>query len=106
MKKILIIGSKAQLGSDLSKELKNKSSIEIVALDHTQIELRDKSPVHKSITEPRPDIVINCGAYVRVDDCEENPPSHAIEVNALGAGFVAQASAEIGAVCVYISTDF
>lgn len=105
MKKILIIGSKAQLGSDLSKELKNKSSIEIAALDHTQIELRDKSPVHKSITELRLDIVINCDAYVRVDDWEENP-SHAIEVNALGAAFVAQASAEIDAVCVYISTDF
>ncbi len=105
MKKILIIGSNGQLGSDLSKEFKSKSAIEIATLDHTQIELRDKSSVHKSITELKPDIVINCGAFARVDDCEENP-AHAIEVNALGAAFVAQASAEIDAVCVYISTDY
>jgi len=57
-------------------------------LDHSQIELSDKSSVHNSITKLKPDIVINCGAYVRVDDCEDNP-AHAIEINALGAGFVA-----------------
>jgi len=74
-------------------------------LDRSQIELRDKSSVHKSITELRSNIVINCGAYVRVDDCEENP-TYAIEVNALGAGFVAQASKDIDAVCVHISTDY
>jgi len=105
MKKILIIGSQGQLGSDLSKELKNKSGIEIVTLDHTQIELKDKSSVHRSITGLRPDIVINCAAFVRVDDCEDDP-SHAIEVNSIGAGYVAQASAKIDAQCVYISTDY
>jgi len=88
----------------LTKEIENKSGIEIVTLDHTQIELKDKSSVHKSITELRPDIVINCGAFVRVHDCEDNP-SHAIEENSLGVGYVAQASAIIDAQCVYISTD-
>jgi dTDP-4-dehydrorhamnose reductase len=105
MKKILIIGSNGQLGSDLCEVLKGKSGIETLALDHTQIELGDKFSVHKSITELRPDIVINCGAYVRVDDCENNP-AHAIEVNTLGAGIVARTSREIDAVCVYISTDY
>lgn len=62
MKKILIIGSNGQLGSDLCEVLKCKSGIETLALDHTQIELGDKFSVHKSITELRPDIVINCGA--------------------------------------------
>ena len=105
MEKILIIGSNGQLGSDLCEVFKAKSSIEILTLDRSRIELRDKSSVHKSITELRPNVVINCGAYVRVDDCEENP-TYAIEVNALGAGFVAQASKDIDAVCVYISTDY
>ena len=105
MKNILIIGSNGQLGSDLCEVYRGKSDIDTITLDHSQIELRDKFSVHKSITELRPDIVINCGAYVRVEDCEENP-AYAIEVNALGAGFVAQASAEIDAVCVFISTDY
>jgi len=105
MKIFLIIGSNGQLGSDLCEVYRGKSDIDTITLDHSQIELRDKSSVHKSIDELRPDIVINCGAYVRVDDCEENP-ARAIEVNALGAGYVAQAANEIGAVCVYISTDY
>jgi dTDP-4-dehydrorhamnose reductase len=85
--------------------LKNKAAIETLTLEHTQIELKDKSSVHRSITELRPDIVINCGAFVRVDDCEDDP-SNVIEVNSIGAGYVAQASAKIDAVCVYISTDY
>jgi len=105
MKNILLIGSNGQLGSDLSQILNNKPDYQISKLDHSQIELIDKDSVFSSITTLSPDIVINCGAYVRVDDCEDNA-AHAIEVNALGAGYVARATEEVGAVCVYISTDY
>jgi len=105
MKKILIIGSNGQLGSDLTIDLQKKSGIEVVCMNHSQIELADKDSVLQSITTSSPDIVINCGAYVRVDDCEDNA-AHAIQVNALGAGYVANAVEKAGAVCVYISTDY
>lgn len=105
MKKILIIGSNGQLGSDLTKELEDKSGINIIALDHSKIELTDKDSVLESITALSPDIVINCGAYVRVDECENNA-EHAIRINALGAGYVAEAAEKVDAVCVYISTDY
>jgi len=36
MKKILIIGSSGQLGSDLSKEFEDSSGIEVITLDHSQ----------------------------------------------------------------------
>ncbi|GJM15343.1 MAG: NAD(P)-dependent oxidoreductase [Thermodesulfobacteriota bacterium] len=105
MKNILLVGSSGQLGSDLSQKLNKKPDYQVSKLDHYQIELTDKDSVFSSITTLSPDIVINCGAYVRVDDCEDNA-AHAIEVNALGAGYVAQATEEVGAVCVYISTDY
>ncbi len=72
MKNILLIGSNGQLGSDLSQILNNKPDYQISKLDHSQIELIDKDSVFSSITTLSPDIVINCGAYVRVDDCEDN----------------------------------
>jgi dTDP-4-dehydrorhamnose reductase len=49
--------------------------------------------------------VINCAAFVRVDDCEVQA-REAFEVNALGALNVARACAAIDATCVYISTDY
>ncbi len=105
MNNILIIGSNGQLGTDLTKEFENKSGIEVLTLNHSQIELKHKDSVLESITRLSPDIVINCGAYVKVDECEDNA-AHAIEVNALGAGYVADATEKVGAVCVYISTDY
>lgn len=105
MKKILIIGSDGQLGNDLNAELLNNSDVEVITFNHSQIELTDKESVLQSITSMKPDVVINCGAYVRVDDCEDNA-ARAIEVNALGAGYVAQATEKVSAVCIYISTNY
>lgn len=105
MNNILIIGSNGQLGTDLTKEFENKLGLEVLTLNHSQIELKHKDSVLASITRLNPDIVINCGAYVKVDECEDNA-AHAIEVNALGAGYVANATEKLGAVCVYISTDY
>lgn len=105
MNNILIIGSNGQLGTDLVKELEEKSDVEVLALNHPQIELKQKNSVLESITKLSPDTVINCGAYVKVDECEDNA-AQAIEVNALGAGYVAEAAEKAGAVCVYISTDY
>jgi len=105
MKKILIIGSNGQLGSDLFTHLKRQGHNELFKLDHSRIELKDKNSVFEAITGRGPDVVINCAAYVRVDDCEDNP-EEALHVNSLGAGFVAQACAVVNADCVYISTDY
>jgi dTDP-4-dehydrorhamnose reductase len=52
-----------------------------------------------------PDAVMNCAAYVRVDDCEEHA-SEAFNVNAIGALNLARACAAANALCVYISTDY
>lgn len=103
--KILIIGSNGQLGSDLTAVLKQQSNVELITLTHSQIELKDKSSVYNQIVRLNPEVVINCGAYVRVDDCENNA-EEAIQINSIGAGFVAEACTEVGAECVYISTDY
>ena len=58
-----------------------------------------------SDAQGRVDVVVNCAAFHRVDDCEKRP-DEAFRINALGALHVARACAEINAVCVYVSTDY
>ena len=105
MKKIAIIGSSGQLGTDLSRELGQRDAYELHTLDHSDIECADRRSIESAILSIAPDIVLNCAAFVRVNESEDDPDS-AFRVNALGAGYVARACSEIGAITVYISTDY
>lgn len=53
----------------------------------------------------RPEIVIHCAAMTHVDACEHHP-QEAYRVNAFGAEVIASNCQRLGAVCVYISTDY
>lgn len=53
----------------------------------------------------RPEIVVHCAALTNVDACEHQP-QEAYRVNAFGAEVIASNCQRIGAVCVYISTDY
>ncbi len=100
--KVAVVGASGQLGSDLCKEL---SSVELVPLVHSEMEISDLDCVKRVFDEHQPDVVINTAAYVRVDDCEREQDK-AFLINALGARNVAVAAQELGAKLVYISTDY
>ncbi|MCS7301479.1 MAG: dTDP-4-dehydrorhamnose reductase [Fimbriimonadales bacterium] len=53
----------------------------------------------------RPDLVVHCAALTNVDACERRP-QEAYRVNAFGTEVVASHCQRVGAVCVYISTDY
>jgi dTDP-4-dehydrorhamnose reductase len=100
--KIVVIGSKGQLGTDLMKTL--AKGHEAIGLTHQDIEVTDYNSC-QSLKDDRPDVVINTAAFHRTDECEDNPMK-AFTVNAIGARNVAMASKEVGAVTVFISTDY
>jgi dTDP-4-dehydrorhamnose reductase len=102
--KIAIIGAKGQLGSDLVRAFKDTGE-KIVPLTHTDIDVVDLSSSRKVLEKIQPDIVINCAAYVRVDDAEDFPDK-AFAVNALGARNIALICKDRNADLVYISTDY
>lgn len=77
----------------------------LLALTHADVEVTDSESVRSQIVPNSPDVVINCAAFVRVDECESRPRD-AFAVNALGALNVARAATAAEASCVYISTDF
>lgn len=105
MAKVAIIGSGGQLGSDLARALSQDTGIDLHLLDHSSVECSDRLSVEKALFSIRPEVVINCAAFVRVDDCE-GMAERAFSVNAHGAGYVAQACAGLDATVVYISTDY
>jgi dTDP-4-dehydrorhamnose reductase len=96
------MGANGQLGTDLCKVLRD---FELISLTHKDIEISDISSVKQAFGKYEPDVIINTAAYVRVDDCEDNPDK-AFLVNALGARNVAVVAQELGARLVHISTDY
>lgn len=104
-RRVAIFGSNGQLGTDLVDALRQSSSFEVIPLTHEDADCRDANAVRNVLLSSRPQTVINCAAYVRVDECEDYP-EEAFRVNALGAFHIARACAEIDAVCVYVSTDY
>ena len=103
--RVAVIGSTGQLGTDLLEVLVDAGSYEVFGLSHRELECTDPVSIDKALKAARPDIVVNCAAFVRVDESEERPDD-AFRVNSLGALAVARACAEIDALCVYISTDY
>jgi dTDP-4-dehydrorhamnose reductase len=103
--RVAVIGSRGQLGSDLVEALRNREVFEVVPLTREQADCTDADAVRRTLLQTRPGIVVNCAAFVRVDDCEDHA-KEAFEINALGALYIARACAEIDAMCVYISTDY
>jgi len=102
--RVAVIGSAGQFGTDLVDILR-RGNDEVFGLGHREIECSDPISIEKALKTVRPEVVVNCAAFVRVDDAEGRPED-AFRVNAVGALNVARACAGLDALCVYVSTDF
>ncbi len=102
--KILIIGHKGMLGSDLLEMCKN-NKFDVVGVDADELDITDLRNTKEKVTQIKPTVVINCAAYTNVDGCEENIDL-AYKVNGLGARNLAIATNEVNAKLVHISTDY
>lgn len=102
--KIAIIGAKGQLGFDLVRAFKDTEH-EIVPLTHADIDVTDLRSSVDILRNIQPEAVLNCAAYVRVDDAEEFADK-AFAVNALGARNIALICSDLNLILVHISTDY
>jgi dTDP-4-dehydrorhamnose reductase len=101
--KILITGALGQLGRDCTRVLQPAHTV--TTLDLPELDIADASQVQQVMAQLRPDVVLNCAAYTRVDDCEEHRDD-AMRVNATGPAVLAQAAEAGGARLIHISTDY
>ena len=105
MIRVAVVGSTGQLGTDLVRVLQQAGEYLVFPLSHVEVECTDPDSVRRAIKSAHPEVVFNCAAFVRVDECEDRPDD-AFSINAIGALNIARACAELNALCVYISTDY
>lgn len=114
--KILITGSKGQLGGELSDILRTGRAdlgaadaayrnARVTAADVEELDITDRAAVRAFAGELRPDLIVNCAAMTDVDGCE-TAPAAALRINALGPRNLASAAESCGAKFVQVSTDY
>jgi dTDP-4-dehydrorhamnose reductase len=101
--KILILGHKGMLGSDLMLRL--IASHEVTGKDVDEIDIVSEDECRRVIAECSPEIVINAAAYTNVDGCETDR-ERCFAVNAVGVKNIALACRERAITIVHFSTDY
>jgi len=101
--KVLLVGGKGLLGSNIAPVLEKSFDLTICDLDTWDI--TDKISGENHIEEYRPDVLINLAAITDVDGCED-AKELAERVNAHGAGILADLCRERNVRFVHISTDY
>ena len=111
--KILIIGARGMLGSNLCLMYSKDKSNDIYATGIPEPDFKFCENYKFDITDEKdfdiirkinPDLVINCAAIIDVDFCENNFEL-SYKVNAIGPKNLARHCKEIGAYFVHISSD-
>jgi len=100
----LILGGTGMLGRAVLAAARERGW-PVTALSRQQADVADQTRLDHWIDEVRPEVVINCAAFTRVDDCEARRP-HAMAVNGEAVGCVARAAARGGARLLQVSTDY
>lgn len=102
--RILVTGASGQLGYDVERELERRG-IEHLGTSSRELDITDREAVEHLMQSYRPDAVIHCAAYTKVDLAEDEP-ERCWAVNADGTRNLAAACRETGAKLLYISTDY
>lgn len=103
--RILVTGGRGLVGMALGRVLAARPVVAVERPGHDELDVTDADQVQVYLERFRPDLVIHCAAYTKVDDCETNREL-ADRVNGDGAGSVARAATKIGARLIHLSTDY
>lgn len=104
MKRILITGSKGQLGTTLVNQLEPSDHV-VVTHDIDTLDLLDGKAVTKCFADFKPDVVVNAAAYTAVDQAEQEPE----KADSLNHDIVRRLVSECtqhSARLIQVSTDF
>lgn len=104
--KVLVTGSKGQLGYDVIKELCSRRH-EAFGFDLPELDITDEAAVQAVFDRVKPDAVIHCAAWTAVDAAEESGNiTKVFAVNEGGTRNLAAACKRTGAKLLYLSTDY
>lgn len=111
--KILLTGGSGFFGWNFCKTLRFKHEISAFYFQHElflekckfyKVDIRDRGLVFEMVKKIQPEVVVHAGAITSVQLCEQDREL-AHSVNVEGTKNLLDASAEVGAKFIYISTD-
>jgi dTDP-4-dehydrorhamnose reductase len=102
--KILVLGSKGQLGLCLHDQL-SKTLHDVTYASRDEVDIADFVASQQSMVENNPDVVINASAYTAVDNAEEDKESANL-INHLAVANIADICVTMDCLLVHISTDY
>jgi dTDP-4-dehydrorhamnose reductase len=100
----LIVGAGGMVGHDLRDELTSRGET-VVALTKSDLDITNSRAVSHLVREHRPAVIVNCAAYTKVDQAEQEE-SVANAINGSAVELLAAAANEVDALLLHISTDF
>ena len=102
--RVLVTGARGMVGQAVSACCASRGDL-VFSYDHQSLDISDSDRVRQTLKNDKPDAVINCAAWTDVDGCELER-ERALAANACGPENLANASREISAVFVTVSTDY
>jgi dTDP-4-dehydrorhamnose reductase len=100
----LVTGGGGMVGHDVVAALESRGET-VLPLTKSDLDITDAPAVRDVIRRAKPDVIVNCAAYTKVDDAEMNEHL-ATAINGSAVEFLADAANDAGALLVQISTDF
>lgn len=103
--KCLITGVGGQLGYDIVRELEKRGYHDYLACDREEMDITNREQVMKIVLDYRPDVIFHCAAWTAVDKAEDMVEACTL-VNVEGTKNLVDASIEVDAKIIYMSTDY
>ncbi|MAO44985.1 MULTISPECIES: dTDP-4-dehydrorhamnose reductase [Leeuwenhoekiella] len=103
--KLLITGSKGQLGSELGLLAEGLPQVTCIATDSKSLNITDGAAVAAFVQDHAIDVIVNCAAYTAVDQAETDKDA-ADAVNCDAVAGLAQVAADLECKLIHISTDY
>lgn len=100
--KILVTGVTGQLGYEIKNMIQGH---EVIGVSRNDMDVTNANNTNRIIKEIKPDVVIHCAAYTKVDDAEKDPDS-CYKVNVIGSQNLASATYSVGSKILFVSTDY
>jgi dTDP-4-dehydrorhamnose reductase len=102
-KKLLVVGGKGMLAREVMARA--PSHYIVTPVDLPEVDITDRDRLLATVEDLRPDVIVNCAAYTRVDRAESEPDL-AMAVNGTAVAHLVAAALSVDAVLVQISTDY
>ncbi len=103
--KVLVTGSNGQLGRSLQKVAKKYPKIKFIFTDVEELDITKQYQVIKHFIRIKPDFCVNCAAYTKVDEAEDNSEK-CYYINETGAANLAIAAKFTSSKMIHISSEY